>query len=237
MLPVNGMQPIRTCLLALGALAALPAAAHAGGLWSGPYVGLNLGYGWGKAAADFSAAGVPLVSSSEKLNGFVGGAQAGYNWRFGPVVAGIEIDGQVTNQKAATSQTCAALSCAVASLTQSSKDELSWFGTLRPRLGFTIGPVWVYGTGGIGYGDFKNTQVLTTTLGSVTTTTIKAHTALVYGGGAEMPIGGNLSAKIEYLYLDSGNVNTTYSLAGVGAIAEKSRLTESLVRAGINYRF
>jgi opacity protein-like surface antigen len=52
-----------------------------------------------------------------------------------------------------------------------------------------------------------------------------------------MPIGGNLSAKIEYLYLDSGNVSTTYSLAGFGAIAEKSRLTESLVRAGINYRF
>ena len=79
--------------------------------------------------------------------------------------------------------------------------------------------------------------MLTTTLGSVTTTTIKAHTALVYGGGAEMPIEGNLSAKIEYLYLDSGNVSTTYSLAGFGAIAEKSRLTESLVRAGINYRF
>jgi outer membrane immunogenic protein len=231
------MQPIRTRLLVLGALVALPAAAHAGGLWNGPYVGLNLGYGWGKAASDFSVAGVPLVSSSEKLTGFVGGAQAGYNWRFGPVVAGIELDGQVTNQKAAASQTCAALSCAVASITQSSKDELSWFATLRPRLGFTIGPVWVYGTGGIGYGEFKDTQVLTTTLGSVTTTTIKARTALVYGGGVEAPIEGNLTAKLEYLYLDSGNVNTTYSLAGVGAIAEKSRLTESLVRAGLNYRF
>jgi opacity protein-like surface antigen len=95
----------------------------------------------------------------------------------------------------------------------------------------------IYGTGGVAYGQFKNTQTLTTLLGSVTQTTIDQHLALVYGGGVEALLGRSWSVKIEYLYLDSGTVTTNYSLLGVGLIAEKARLTDSMLRAGVNYHF
>jgi len=33
--------------------------------------------------------------------------------------------------------------------------------------------------------------------------------------------------KFEYLYLDTGNFNTTYSLLGIGLITERSRMTRN----------
>ena len=42
--------------------------------WTGFYVGVNAGYGW----ANTSITG---VAGSSNLNGFLGGAQIGYNWQ------------------------------------------------------------------------------------------------------------------------------------------------------------
>src|SRR6266702_907657 len=41
--------------------------------WAGPYLGANLGYEWGSVS-----------SNPAKPSGFVGGAQAGYNFQNGP---------------------------------------------------------------------------------------------------------------------------------------------------------
>lgn len=43
--------------------------------------------------------------------------------------------------------------------------------------------------------------------------------------------------KLEYLYLDTGTFSTTYSLLGIGTIVEQSRMTDSMTRIGVNYRF
>jgi outer membrane immunogenic protein len=79
--------------------------------WTGFYVGGNVGYSWGKADTDqntnativsfpggvFSTITSPLApfahSSSPRLDGFIVGAQAGYNWQFNPRwVLGFETD-------------------------------------------------------------------------------------------------------------------------------------------------
>ena len=41
--------------------------------WAGPYLGGNIGYGWGSVA-----------NNPTKPSGFSGGVQAGYNWQNGP---------------------------------------------------------------------------------------------------------------------------------------------------------
>jgi outer membrane immunogenic protein len=71
--------------------------------WSGFYTGLNVGAAWGSydpqtsttpdgiisgATARVNAAGIQSINPL----GFTGGSQAGYNWRWGNLVAGVETD-------------------------------------------------------------------------------------------------------------------------------------------------
>src|SRR5262249_1630342 len=84
--------------------------------WTGFYIGGNVGYGWGKSsnawnvfAPNFTTgdticmpaggAFCPGGSDSDKLNGAIGGLQAGYNWQNGNSLAGIETDFQASGQK------------------------------------------------------------------------------------------------------------------------------------------
>jgi outer membrane immunogenic protein len=73
------------------------------------------------------------------------------------------------------------------------------------------------------------------------------------GAGAELALGGNWTAKIEYLFVDLGSFNTTFTgfpgcfgttggainvchpqVAGVGNIS--SKITDNIVRVGLNYQ-
>lgn len=205
--------------------------------WTGFYAGANFGYGNARATADFSTLGIPLFSGSENLDGALYGVQAGYNYQIGRFVIGIETDIDATSQKATNSRVCAALACGLVAVTQSSEDSIPWLGTTRLRTGVAFDRFLIYGTGGLGYGQFKSTQTLTTLLGSVTSVNSQQRPAWVAGAGIELAISQNWSAKFEYLYLDTGTFNTTYSLLGIGLIAEQDRMTESMLRLGVNYRF
>jgi outer membrane immunogenic protein len=73
----------------------------------------------------------------------------------------------------------------------------------------------------------------TTAVASSNTT----RTGWVVGGGAEWAISGPWSAKLEYLFMDLGTVNTSF--AGPGPftlVTTSSRITDNIVRVGINYR-
>jgi outer membrane immunogenic protein len=229
---------MRRLILAAVSLLSVTAAAHAADTaWNGFYIGGNIGSGSAHAKADFSVLGVPAINGAESLKGAVYGGQAGYNMQSGYFVLGLEADLQATSQKATSSRFCAALACGALAITQSSSDSLPWFATGRVRAGIAVDRVLIYGTGGLAYGSFKSTQTLTTILGSVTTTTSDARAAFVVGAGVEVKISGPWSAKLEYLHLDTGNTNTTYSLAGIGAVTEVSKMTDDIIRLGVNYRF
>jgi outer membrane immunogenic protein len=59
----------------------------------------------------------------------------------------------------------------------------------------------------------------------------------VAGGGIELAFARNWSARMEYLYIDLGRKDVTLVIAGVPTISEDSRVTQNLVRLGVNYRF
>ena len=64
----------------------------------------------------------------------------------------------------------------------------------------------------------------------------------VAGGGIEVAFTENLTAKVEYLYVDLGTVScpsgTVCPVANAAGTSTGSiSLTESIVRAGINYKF
>ncbi len=70
--------------------------------WAGFYLGAHGGYGW--KDNDFSTNfatpfGPAIFDGGIKSAGWLGGGQAGYNWQYTNVVAGLEIDGSATGIK------------------------------------------------------------------------------------------------------------------------------------------
>ena len=63
------------------------------------------------------------------------------------------------------------------------------------------------------------------------------------GAGIEGAIGGNWTAKLEYLYMDlgtaSGSFLTTIPASGGGFLTSNysSHITDNILRVGVNYRF
>ncbi len=176
--------------------------------WTGPYVGISGGGGWGRS--DFSA---PLSSGAFNTTGGLVGGTLGYNYQIGQTVLGLEGDMSWSNIRG--SATCGGLSCGVRN---------DWLGTARGRLGYAVDRFLPYVTGGAAFGDIK-----TSVAGlSDSTTTRTGWTA---GGGVEAAIAGPWSAKLEYLYVDLGRGGS------IGAPASDASFKNNIVRAGLNYRF
>jgi outer membrane immunogenic protein len=225
--------------------------------WTGFYIGLNGGYSWGRSATDYTVAGLPVFSTTQKLNGWVAGGQAGYNWQFNRNwVFGVEADIQATGQKGTATlagvTVCPPAGVAVfpcTTTTGSFEQKLPWLGTARLRLGFLPSDHWMlYVTGGLAYGEVETTATVNTAVAFAGGPVIASASAVAsanttragwtVGGGAEWVISGPWTAKLEYLYVDLGTVSNTFT--GLGAftpLTTSSHVTDNIVRVGLNYRF
>jgi len=205
--------------------------------WDGAYVGINGGYAGGKFKRTLEVTdidGSASATNSSSYNGFSGGVQAGYNWQFDKVVAGIEADFQGGSLKKDTSF----VESADSSLTVNNR--LDWYGTARARVGYTVTPTTlVYTTGGLAYGKIKTG--LEYTDGDITEANSWSKTKAGYtiGGGTEFGLTDEITLKTEYLYTDFGKAkmfNYSDSTLNEG-INGKSKVNLHTIRAGINYKF
>ena len=204
--------------------------------WTGFYLGVNAGYGLRGAPGSFNDAAYGSVSqTSRDRGGFVGGAQAGYNYQFTPgsgVVVGFETDIQGT--------AFAKADAAYLGTTPyySVRPSLDYFGTVRGRVGYAFDRVLIYGTGGFAYGGGLASSYASAYTGTLPSSTSTGYTV---GGGLEYAFTDKLSAKIEALYVNlrqRGSGTATYD-ATVPAYYGLGRLDPgfAVVRAGLNYRF
>lgn len=192
--------------------------------WTGLYLGINGGYGWAHGKVSVTSGGLS-VSSSDDFEGALGGGQIGYNWQQGSIVLGVEADAQITDQHHTINFG------GTASLTNS----IPWFGTVRGRLGFAVDRFLVYGTGGLAYGQFKTELSWP---GTASGTLNTAWTAWTAGGGVEAALYGHWTARVEYLYIDTGNfVQLSASGPAVGNLSANVSGSDQIVRAGVNYRW
>lgn len=178
--------------------------------WSGFYIGVNGGGGFGNSAWD-------TTSSFSATGGVVGGT-VGYNYQIGPAVLGAEGDIDWSGIKGTTTTGACPAGCTTSD---------SWLSTLRARVGYAADRFMPYVTGG---GAFGNINAATPGLAGGTATNV----GWTVGAGLEFAIAGHWSAKAEYLYVDLGKFNCG---AGCGAPVDNVSFTTSLVRAGVNYRF
>jgi outer membrane immunogenic protein len=151
--------------------------------WTGFYVGLNAGYGWGDSK--FTGAG----NANTSPEGALLGGTIGYNYQWGQTVFGVESDIDWNNAKGSTP--CVLGSCETKS---------NWLGTTRLRLGYAFDRLMPYVTGGAAYG---NVKANVPGIGSDSDTKL-GWTA---GGGLEYAFTPNWSVKAEYLHVDLGKIN------------------------------
>ena len=141
-------------------------------------------------------------------DGVTGGGQIGYNWQVHPNwVLGVEADLQAS----AAEDTFAPY-----------KFANPWFGTVRGRAGYAMNNVLAYVTGGLAYGGGR------VELGAASET--QTHLGWTIGGGVEVGLTPNWTAKAEYLYVRLDD--RSYVLTGV-----QNGFSSNVFRLGANYRF
>jgi len=204
--------------------------------WTGFYVGANAGGGIGNAVSDFTALGTTFASVDNSLTGAVGGGQVGYNWQSGPMVFGLETDIQASSAKGTLSAPCAPGLCGVA-LSASYSQEVSWFGTVRGRLGYASAGWLLYATAGYAYGQVETNANATAGAATATFNAKDFMNGWTAGGGIEVEFAPRWSVKGEYLYVDLGRANHSFAVTGLPTLNDSAHVTLNVVRAGVNFRF
>lgn len=202
--------------------------------WTGPYIGIQGGYGWGDTEPTFEGGIFSNNSAEVDYEGFIGGVEAGYNWQSSNLVLGIEVDGSfsdIDGDELSTSAT--GRPCIIPG--QGCSADVDWLATGRLRLGYAIDRLMPFITGGIAVGGVKGTfdspgnacncDVDDTTVG------------WTVGGGVEWAVDDSWSIKAEYLYVDLGKPSidgdNTLFTPGVGT----DNYDFSIARLGVNFNF
>jgi outer membrane immunogenic protein len=196
--------------------------------WTGFYVGLNGGGGWGTTShsATGSIAGNTLASGDFDASGGLFGGTIGYNYQLsGPWVAGLEADLDWADISGSKSFTSAFVSGAVSS-------RLDWLDTFRGRLGYSFGPSLLYVTGGAAYGSVTSqVSASTAILGGIAGFVGQSDTRLGWtiGAGYEYRFTPQLSGKLEYLYVDLGT--------NAQLLVDNVKFNTNIFRGGVNWHF
>jgi outer membrane immunogenic protein len=259
--------------------------------WTGFYVGGNGGYSWGRAGTDLTetsvttttatistlggtpiasatVVGAPVVNAASdraRVDGWLGGLQAGYNYQVDRWVWGIEGDLQITSERGGTTL-CFPLTvaCGAAGTTALgiANYSLPWFGTLRGRVGMAWDRVLFYATGGLAYGRVRADYTDAIAAGVITPASFATTSAgvnragWVVGAGIEGAVAANWTVKLEYLHLDFGSFSGSTTGVAAGSFSAvlgdfrttisqsttynslfRTRFTDDILRVGLNYRF
>jgi len=199
--------------------------------WTGTYIGINGGWGWGTTNhTDLFG----VTSNDFSQSGGVAGLTYGGNWQSGQWVLGFESDLDWSNIKGTF--TSAAL-CSVNG-GNTCFTNLKWISTERLRVGLDYNGWLLYGTGGAAFGrvDAGQNPCGPTVFGG-NSCGEKTRFGWTAGVGVEKMFLPHWSAKLEYLHFDLGNdINYTPTATGGGNavhVAERG----DMVRLGINYQF
>jgi outer membrane immunogenic protein len=211
-------------------------------MWTGFYLGANIGAGWGANSTvgnnwylDGGNGGFTnSLTATGAGGGLTGGAQLGYNYSLTPLfVVGAETDLQGSSMgSAGGSYIGPALNinrgfAGYVPGRLSGGTSIPFFGTVRARAGITLTPsLLLYGTGGFAYADVQNPAGA------------ELQTGWAAGAGAEWMFLPNWSAKAEYLYIDVSGSNTgTGNPLNVSVKNTGGDTPWNMMRAGVNYHF
>jgi outer membrane immunogenic protein len=208
--------------------------------WSGPYVGLQAGYGWDKPGVNLdkspALADIDQDARSFNRDGFIGGVFAGYLLQRDSLVFGVEGDIEYADMDGSTK----AVQGGTIELGRL-ESNIDWLASLRLRTGFAVDRALFYATGGLAIGgaelDFSPTPGPFLNMSGESDTATKVGWTL--GGGIDYALADNLSLRVEYRYTDLGKLDVRASDNVSPAVFEDLEVKNAFhaVRAGVSWRF
>jgi outer membrane immunogenic protein len=204
--------------------------------WTGPYIGIQGGYAWGKNDLSAKSTGEVIAldaavidgdDGSFDLDGFVGGGHVGFNWQMDALVLGLEgdieyadLDGDVDIVDLA------------GNLAGQDEVEVDWLGSIQLRGGYAVDRALFYANGGLAVGGAK--LKAEDENGEDLVDETKTEWGWTVGGGLEYAFTDDLSARIEYRYTDLGTIKARDDEANVD---DKADLAFHAVRVGLSWHF
>lgn len=240
---------LKNLLLAGVAMGMLAGAAQAADVvepvaydWSGPYVGLQAGYGWDAGDLDIEGKDLDYDASTLSADGFVGGAHLGYLLQSDSFVYGIEGDIEFADMKDKTSIFGSDNGGVTSYELSEVEKKIDWLGSLRLRAGFAMDRALIYATGGLAVGgvkldaDFEDVELPDFYLNEQDRSTEWGWTL---GAGLEYALTDDVSARIEYRYTDLGKTKLNLKDPDDGSSAGELEVENNFhaVRAGVSWRF
>jgi len=173
--------------------------------WAGFYIGINGGGGWAETKFDF------FTGNNAKPTGGLIGGHAGYNWQYGSVVAGLEVDFDGADLKKTD-----------AGGVEQKTNELA---SARGRVGYVFFPsLLAYGTAGAGWGhtEFNAGPGFTDGISQFGWTA---------GAGLEYKLVDHVLLRAEYLHYDFPRTSVP------NVFGDSVKETVDVVRGGLSWKF
>jgi outer membrane immunogenic protein len=198
--------------------------------WSGFYVGINGGWGGSNNFWTLQAPAGAFPEGGTNASGGVIGGQIGYRWQTGPMVFGIEAQGNWADLTARHTS-MAALNAGI-----DNYSNLDAFGLFTGQVGYAWNNVLLYVKGGAAVTDTNYNDLITGT-GAVVATSEDTRWGGVVGAGLEYGFAPNWSAAVEYDHLFMGNNTNTLAAAGGPFATDTISQNVDLVTVRLNYKF
>jgi outer membrane immunogenic protein len=191
--------------------------------WSGFYIGLN---GGGATSHNCWTFGGASEGCHDATGGTVGG-QIGYRWQQGPVVFGVEAQGNWADFKGDNA------SLLFATRNQTKIDA---FGLFTGQVGYAFNNVLLYVKGGAAVTDDKYN--VSTVPAALLASATETRWGGVIGAGLEYGFAPNWSVGVEYdhMFMGSSNINFT-TPGGLAAGSDSIKQDVDLFTARVNYKF
>jgi outer membrane immunogenic protein len=193
--------------------------------WNGSYVGVAGGGTWGSAVVRSDPGGVEQAPHLD-LSGGIIGLTGGFNLQNGHAVLGIEGDASITGVQGSAFGF-------PPNTAFSNEVRERWLSTFRGRVGYAQDNWLFYATLGGALANLE--QSITGPGGAISQQ--QWHWGVAGGGGVEVKLSLDWSAKVEYLYVglqDKTYFNPAPNVAFPNS--QRLHLDEHIVRVGVNYR-
>ena len=198
--------------------------------WSGFYIGANGGYGTSDKRLDFGPGnGLLFNDGGHTADGATAGGQIGYRWQSGPMVYGIEGQGNWADFRGTSISPLAPAT--------SNRTRTDAFGLFTGQIGYAWNNALLYVKGGGAvvsqrYDGFFNA---TGPGGAGSVTGRDTRVGATVGAGLEYGFTPNWSVGVEYNHIFLGS--TTYNYPAPLLSTERVRGDIDMVTAKINYKW
>jgi len=206
--------------------------------WTGCYVGVEGGGAWGQGEQIANGGANPnaTITGGLSIKGGIGGGTIGCNIQMSNFVVSGEADFNWTNKRGS------ATDLAPFNFGSVSETREKWLDTFRGRFGYAIDRFMVYGTAGVAV---AGTAVSVTNPLFGTVSQSMDRTGWVAGLGGEFAVwtGGAFDVTLKVEYLHVGFETRQYqnmpvvTATGLAFVARDTKLTDDIVRAGLNVKF